>query len=162
MGAVLYSFGFTFKVTEQVKKGVRITHSYYTDVEGFTISGGSNRCFWKDGRGGLGDADIMSDFYQARQFKNISIQKFINRETLVIDKVYFLKLPFDFTFTVQSLSPSSRFRCLQLDAENARIVEPLNRDSRSEALYIEFSEPKIFYWHDNVERNTKTLVKEEL
>lgn len=162
MSALLYSFGFTLKVTEQVKEEVRVTHSYYTEVEKFWIFGGVNRHFWKDGRGGLGDADLMSEFYQAKELKNIIVQKYLNRETLIIDKVYDLRLPFEFTFEVQSLSPSSSFRSLQLDAKNARIAEPPERDSRYEELYIEFSDPKIIYRHDNVKGNTKRVVKDEL
>ncbi len=162
MTALLYDLQSTLRVAEQVKTGVRVTHSYYTQVDAFSVVGGLQRYIWKDGRGKIGDADVMSEFYQARQFRNIAIQKKLNRETLIIKKIYYLKLPFEITFVAQTLSPSSGFRSLQLDAKNARIVEPPNRDSRSEALFIEFSDPKIFYWHEKGRSAAPVIVKEEI
>lgn len=157
-----YYFGFKFGVTEQVKPGVRVTRYLRTQIEAFSVRGGIERYFWTDARNGYGDADLMSDFYQARQFNNITIQKFINRESLEIDKVYYLKLPFEFTFEVISLSTGSRFKGLQLSAKDGRIKEPPNRDSKSEALVVEFSKPTILYFHEVNKGSAKSIAADVL
>ena len=51
--ADLYNFNFSFGITEQVKPGVKVTHIYHTDLQGFSVVGGIERHFWTDGRSGL-------------------------------------------------------------------------------------------------------------
>lgn len=145
MGKPLYDIKFTFKVTEQAAKGVKETKTYSTDVDGFEVIGGGTRFIMADGRGGIGDADLMAEFYQARQFRNLNISKPFNRESFVMDKVYYLKLSFDFTLVIQSLMPASRFRSLQLNAKNARFTRPPDRGAMTERLYFKFSESDILH-----------------
>jgi hypothetical protein len=159
---LLYDLHLILRVTEQIKRGVRVVHSYYTPVDAFSVAGGPERFIWKDGRGKIGDADVMTEFYRARQFGNLMVRKLLNRETLIVEKIYERNLAFGLTFVVQGLAHSSPFRCLQLDAENARFAAPPDRDSRFEALSVEFSDARIFYWHENGKSGARAVVKEEI
>jgi hypothetical protein len=159
---LLYDLQLNLKVPEQERQGMKVTHSYYTQVDAFSVIGGLEKFIWKDGRGKTSGADVMAEFFQARRLSNITVQKLLNRETLIVNKIYRLKLPFEFTFVVQSLSHSTCFRSLQLDARDARIVEPPRRDSRCEALTIKFSDAKICYRHRRDKKTALSVVKEEI
>ena len=158
----MYDLHLTLRVTEQVKRSVKVTHSYYTPVDAFSAVGGPDRFIWKDGRGKTGDADVMTEFYRARRFGSLTIRKLLNRETLLVEKIYERRLAFGMTFVVQSLAHASPFRCLELDAGNARIAAPPDRDSRFEALVIEFTDARIYYWHENGKGCAPLVVREEI
>jgi len=159
---LLYDLQMTLRVAESASDGRLLIHSYYTQVEAFSVIGGLTNPIRKDGRGNVGDADVMSEFYQARQFRNLTIQKPVNRETMIVERLYEFALSFEFTFVVQSLSPSSRFRSLQLEARRARILEPPKRRARLESLVVKFTDAQIFYWHERDKRNAPAIVREEI
>lgn len=162
MAKPLYDFQLTLKAVDHEEIGYSLVINNRTEVESFSVAGGLKRMIWKDGREGIGDADIMAEFYQAKQFQNLFVQKTLNRSTLDFDRIYYRNLSFDLTFEVTSRHRSSRFSSMHLEAKNAQIIEPPNRDSRTEKIKIKFSEPKIFYWHGLKEKNVTKIVQSEL
>jgi hypothetical protein len=162
MGKPLYDIKFTFSVAEQLGKGVKITRTYKVDVDGFEVIGGGTRFIMADGRGGIGDADLMAEFYQARQFRNLNIVKPLNRESFVMDKIYYLKLSFEFTLVIQSLTPASRFRSLQLNAKNVRFTRPPDRGAMTERLFFKFSESDIVHSYYDYSEAQPIRVREYL
>jgi nitrate/nitrite transporter NarK len=119
----------------------------WTLVESFAVAGGIQRQIWGDLRDNVNQADIMSEFYEARHFKNLSILKLINRSSLAIDRIYYRNLSFSFTFVVTNMSKSSSFKYLVLRAEDGKIPDPPRRDSKWEGLKVTFSNPEIQYHH---------------
>lgn len=162
MAAPKYGIELALKVTEQVAKHVKETKTYSTKLEGFEVVGGLVRFIMADGRDGIGDGDVMSEFYQAKQFKKINVVKQLNYQMMVVDKIYYLKLSFDFTLLIQSLSPSSRFRSLQLNAKNAQIVKPPDRGVMTERLSIKYSDSEIYYFYNEYDGNSTTKVRVNL
>jgi len=141
----LYDFQMTVSLTE-VKKGVSETKSYFTEIEKFAIFGGSKRTFRKNGENGLGDADIMAEFYQAKQFHNLIVTRQLDQLSAVFRRIYDRQLAFEFNFVVRSLSFESRFRHLQLVTKKARITKPPSNYDGGDTLNIKYSDPEVFYW----------------
>ncbi|MDQ6787485.1 MAG: hypothetical protein M3033_11820 [Acidobacteriota bacterium] len=156
MAKILYDFEFNFQVTDGEETGYTEVVGDSTEVEDFSVIGGLAGILSRDGRGDTDDARIMAEFYQARQFHNLQIKKPLNRVTLNIDRIYYRKLSFQFSFAVSSLSPNSKFKGLELEAKDAQITVPPNRNSNFEVLIITFSEPKIHYWTHTKEGNLIT------
>jgi len=149
----LYDFQMTVTVNE-----VNETRSYFTDIEKFAIFGGSKRTIRKYGENGIGDADIMSEFYQAKQFQNLIVTRQLDPVSLVFRRLYDRQIHFEFNFVVRSLSPDSRFRHLQLTTKKARIIKPPSTNDEGDTLSIKYSDPQVFYWHtENV-----SVVKEKI
>jgi hypothetical protein len=144
----LYSFQMIFMVTEN-NKGGRETKRYSTEIEKFAVFGGLKRTIRKRGENGIGDADLMAEFYQAKQFHNLIVTKPSDPISLVFRRIYDRKLHFAFKFTVKSLSPESRFRNLQLVTKKAYMVKPPSPDDEGDTLNIKYSEPRVFYWHES-------------
>ena len=144
----LYSFQMIFTVTEATKGGQETT-SYSAEIEKFAVFGGLKRTIRKNGEDGIGDADIVAEFYQAKQFLNLIVTKASDPVSLVFRRIYDRKLRFEFNFTVRSLSPESRFRHLQLITKKAHMVKPPSQDNEGDTLNIKYSDPQVFYWHGN-------------
>ena len=122
--------------------------SYFTEVEKFAVRGGSKRTIRKNGENEIGDADIISEFYQAKQYMNLVVTVPLNLDTLLFQKVFNRKISFDFVLSVKSLSPQSRLRSLQLNAEKARLIKPPTAETElSSTLCIEYSNLQVFYWY---------------
>jgi hypothetical protein len=153
----IYSFQMIFTVTENKKGGQEMT-SYSTEIEKFAVLGGSKRTIRKNGENGIGDADIMSEFYQAKQFHNLIVTRQVDPVSAVFRRIYDRQLSFEFNFTVKSLTPESRFRHLQLVTKKARITKPPSNYEGGDTLNIKYSEPQVFYW----QANDAELVKEKL
>jgi hypothetical protein len=136
----------TFWVTE-VKKGVSETSTYSTEIEKFAVFGGSKRTIKKYGENGIGDADIMSEFYQSKQFLNLIVTRATDSLSLVFRRLYDRQLRFAFKFVVKSLSTESRFRHLQLATKKARIIKPPSPGDGGDTLNIKYSDPQVSYWH---------------
>jgi hypothetical protein len=145
MSTPLYEFQMSFSVTEQVQKHVKKTVSYFTLIESFSILGGADRIMRKNGEDNLGDADMMSEFYQAKQFQHLKIKKALNRESQALFKVYYDKLSFEFTLMVRSLALPSRFRFLQLVSTNARINDAPQKNGAEINWIIKYSNPQVLY-----------------
>lgn len=152
----VYDFQLSLNVT-LTKKGVSRTNNYSTGVERFAVLGGVKRSIRRGGENGMGDADIISEFYQAKQFRNLTITRKRDQESLVYWSLYDRQLPFEFTFTVKSLSPQSRFRHIQLVTKKARIVKPPTSHD-GDTLNIVFSDPQIFYYY----ADSLGMVKEKI
>lgn len=144
----LYEFQMSFTVT-QSKNGAHNKSNYLTDIEKFAVLGGSKRTIRKNGENEIGDADIMAEFYQAKQFLNLIVTKPLNLESLTLQRVYERGLSFDFVLQVKSLEPQSRFRFIQLNAEKARITKPPATSLDGDTLNIKYSKPQVFYWYAN-------------
>jgi hypothetical protein len=144
----IYSFEMTFWVTE-VKKGVSETTAYTTEIEKFAVFGGSKRTIKRRGENGIGDADIMSEFYQAKQFLNLIVTCATDSLGLVFRRLFDRQMHFAFKFVVKSLSTESRFRHLQLVTKKALIVKPPSPVEGGDTLNIKYSSPQVFYWHSN-------------
>ncbi|MBS1793608.1 MAG: hypothetical protein JSS81_07130 [Acidobacteria bacterium] len=142
MGKKLYRIEWSFHAVENKEE-----IDGWTEVEAFAVAGGIQRKIWSDLRGNVSEADIMSEFYEARHFKNLTIEKLINRATLNIDRIYYRKLSFRFTFIITSLSKGSSFKYLVLRAEDGKIPDLPLRDSKAEGLKVTFSNPEIKYFH---------------
>lgn len=153
----LYSFHMIFTVTETTKKGKAMT-SYSTDIEKFAVLGGSKRTLYRYGDDGLGDADIMAEFYQAKQFNTLIVTRDIDPVSAVFRRMYDQQLSFEFDFTVKSLEPGSRFRHLQLITKKARITKPPSNSDGGDTLNIKYSNPQVFYSY----AGGTELVKEKL
>src|SRR4029453_17988431 len=91
----IYDFRMVFTVTEVIK-GVSQVTTYATDVEKWAIFGGAKRTIKKKGQNGIGDADVMSEFYQAKQFDNLILTKPRNSESAIFQMIFDKKLPFQF------------------------------------------------------------------
>ena len=135
----LYNFQISVTVTE-VKKGAKVTNFYFTEIEKFAVLGGSKRTIKKNGENGIGDADIMAEFHQAKHFHNLVFTKQLNLESLTFQRIYDRKLSFDFVLVVRSLSLQSRFRFLQLKAKKARIVKRSLTNYEGDTLNIKYSD----------------------
>jgi hypothetical protein len=153
----LYSFEMLFTVNE-VNKGVKKMTTYSTGIEKFAVLGGSKRTIRATGEDGLGDADIMSEFYQAKQFQNLIVTRAVDPVSAVFRRIYDQQLRFEFNFTVKSLAPESRFRHLQLVTKKARITRPPSNYDGGDTLNIKYSDPQVFYW----QASDAVLVKEKL
>lgn len=135
-------------VLAEAKKGASENKSFFMDnIYRFAILGGAERSFRKNGEKNLGDADLMSEFYQAKQFHNLIVSKELDIESITLYKMYEKKLPFEFTFAVRSLDLKSRFRFLKLVSKRARIIKPPSMDDEGETLNIKYSNPEIIYWY---------------
>jgi hypothetical protein len=144
----VYSFQLTIWVTE-VKKGESETSSYSTEIEKFAVFGGSKRTIRKHGENGIGDADIMAEFYQAKQFLNLIVTRATDSLSLVFRRIYDRQLRFAFKFVVKGLSQESTFRHLELVTKRAHLVKPPRQDDSGDTLSIKYSDPQVFYWHSN-------------
>jgi len=153
----LYNFQMTVTLTE-VQKGVSETNSYFTEIEQFAVFGGLARTIRRNGENGIGDADIMVEFYQAKQFRNLIVTRDSDSTSIVFRRIYDKKLSFEFNFVVRSLSPTSRFRHLQLVTKKARIIKPPSPAEGGDTLNIKYSDPQVFYWHATDE----SMVKEKV
>lgn len=152
----LYSFQMMFKVNADQKSGLEITE-FSTEIEKFAVLGGLKRTIRQNGENGIGDADIMAEFYQAKQFNTLIVTRAIDPLSALFRKIYDRKLSFEFSLTVKSLEPESRFRQLQLVTKKARITKPpSNYDG--DTLSIKYSSPQVFYSH----AGSTNLVKEKL
>lgn len=144
----IYEFQMSFTVTEG-KNGTQKKSSYFTEIEKFAVLGGSKRTIRKNGENGIGDADIMAEFYQSKQFLNLIVTKPLNLESLTFQRIYDRQLSFDFVLLVRSLELQSRFRFIQLNAEKARITKPPTTNDEGDTLNIKYSNPQVFYWYTN-------------
>lgn len=153
----LYDFQMIFTVYD-VNNGAKQMTTYSTEIEKFAVFGGSKRTIRKNGENGIGDADIMSEFYQAKQFRTLIMTRAADQLSAVFRRIYDRKLKFDFSFTVKSLEPESRFRHLQLVSKNAHITKPPS-DYEGDTLNIKYSNPQVFYFQAGSGENT---VKEKL
>ena len=144
----LYEFQMSFTVTEG-KNGAHNKSNYFTELEKFAVLGGSKRTMRKNGENGIGDADMMAEFYQAKQFLNLIVTKPLDLDSIAFQRIYDRKLSFDFVLQVRSLSQDSRFRFIQLNAEKARITKPPSIDYEGDTLNIKYSNPQVFYWYAN-------------
>lgn len=162
MGKPLYDIKFTFSVTEKPARNVKITRTYSVDLDGFEVIGGSTRFIMTDGRGGISEADLMSEFFQARQFKNLNVVKQINRESFVVEKAYYRKLPLEFILLIQSLQPTSRFRSLQLSAKNVQFAKAPDRGATTERLFFKFADSDIVHSYYDYSEAAPIKVKEML
>lgn len=149
----LYDFQMNVTVTE-ANKG---TPSFFTEIEKFAVLGGSKRTIKRYGLDGIGDADIMMEFHQAKQFRNLVFTKELNLQTLTFQRIYDHRLSFDFVLAVKSLEPQSRFRFIQLNAKKARIIKPPLTNDEGDTLSIKYSDPQVFYWYTN---NTSVVFEE--
>lgn len=152
----IYSFQMIFTVYD-VNDGAKQMTTYSTEIEKFAVLGGSKRTIRANGEYGIGDADIMSEFYQAKQFHNLIVTRQVDQLSAVFRRIYDRKLSFDFSFTVRSLEPESRFRHLQLVSKKARITKPPS-DFDGDTLNIKYSAPQVFYF----QANESDVVKEKL
>jgi hypothetical protein len=150
----LYDFQMTVTLAD-VKKGGSGPASYFTEIEKFAVFGGSKRTIRKNGENGIGDADIMSEFYQAKQFHNLIVTRQLDQMSAVFRWIYDQQLRFGFNFVVRSLSPESRFRHLQLVSKKARITKPPSNFGSGDTLNIKYSDPQVFYWQANEAGMTK-------
>lgn len=143
----LYEFQMLLTIT-MTKNGVSEMTTYSTDIERFAVLGGAKRSIRRNGANGMGDADIMSEFYQAKQFKNLTITRRMDELSLVFRRLYDRQMNFEFTFTVKSLSTESRFRHLQLVTKKARISKPPSSHD-GDTMNITFADPQVFYFYTN-------------
>ncbi|HLL99588.1 MAG TPA: hypothetical protein VK400_00915 [Pyrinomonadaceae bacterium] len=144
----LYEFQMSFTVFER-ENGTNTKSTYFTDIEKFAVLGGSKRTMRKNGEDGIGDADMMAEFYQAKQFLNLIVTKPLNADSLAFQRIYDRRLSFDFVLQVRSLSPESRFRFLELNAVKGRITKPPSTYDGGDTLNIKYSNPQVFYWYTN-------------
>jgi predicted nucleotidyltransferase len=144
----LYEFQMSFTVLEG-KNGAQKKSSYFAEIEKFAVFGGSKRTIRKNGENGIGDADIMAEFYQSKQFLNLIVTMPLTLDSVAFQRIYDQQLSFDFTLQVKSLEPESRFRFIQLNAEKARITKPPSIDAEGDTLNIKYSNPQVFYWYAN-------------
>lgn len=142
----IYEFQMSFAVMDG-KNGANNKSHYFTEIEKFAVFGGLKRTMRKNGENGIGDADMMVEFYQAKQFLNLIVTKPLNLESLTLQRIYDRGLSFDFAFQVRSLALESRFRFIQLNAEKARIIKPPSTDDEGDTLNIKYSNPKVIYWY---------------
>jgi hypothetical protein len=141
----IYEFQFGVKLTE-VKKGGSETKSLFTtNVIKFAILGGAKRTIRKGGEKGIGDADVMSEFYQAKQFHNLILTKELDIDTFTYYKIYDKKISFELYFAIRSLDMESRFRFLQLKSNKAQIIKPPSTDDEGETLNIKYANPEVVY-----------------
>lgn len=152
----IYDFQMIFTVYD-VSSGAKQMTTYSTGIEKFAVFGGSKRTITKNGENGIGDADIMSEFYQAKQFRTLIMTRATDQLSTVFRRIYDRKLSFDFSLTVRSLEPESRFRHLQLVSKKARILKPPS-DFEGDTLNIKYSDPQVFYF----QANGGEVVKEKL
>lgn len=144
----LYEFQMSFSVMDG-KSGANGKSHYFTEIEKFAVLGGLKRTMRKNGENGIGDADMMVEFYQAKQFLNLVVTKPLDLESLTFQRIYDRGLSFDFALQVRSLALESRFRFIQLNAEKARITKPPSLDDEGDTLNIKYSNPKVIYWYAN-------------
>jgi hypothetical protein len=144
----LYEFQMSFTVFER-KNGANTKSTYFTDIEKFAVLGGSKRTMRKNGENGIGDADMMAEFYQAKQFLNLIVTMPLSLDSITFQRIFERRLSFDFVFQVRSLELESRFRFIQLNAEKARIAKPPSLDVEGDTLNIKYSNPQVFYWYAN-------------
>jgi hypothetical protein len=142
----LYEFQMSFTLTER-KNGANNKSHYFTEIEKFAVLGGLKRTMRKNGENGIGDADMMAEFYQAKQFLNLIVTKPLDLESLTFQRIYDRQLSFDFAFQVRSLALESRFRFIQLNAEKARITKPPSISDEGDTLNIKYSNPQVIYWY---------------
>ena len=140
----LYSFEMIFSVVE-VNRGIREKTDYATEIEKFAVFGGFKRTIRRNGEDGFGDADIMAEFYQAKQFRNLIVTRPVDQLSAVFRRLFDQKLNFEFSFTVRSGAAESRFRHLQLVTKKARLVKPPSNYDGGDTLNIKYSEPQVFY-----------------
>ena len=164
----LYSFQMIFTVPESRNGGREMT-TYSTEIEKFAVLGGSKRTIRKNGESGIGDADIMAEFYQAKQFNTLIVTRLVDPVSAVFRRIYDQQLQFDFNLTVKSLEPESRFRHLQLVTKKARITKPPSNYDGGDTLSIKYSSPQVFYFSasatDELEKeklSTVEIIKEKL
>jgi hypothetical protein len=134
------------RLTEAGQGGQETKVHYVDSIYKFAILGGSKRSFTSFGED-KGDAEVMSEFYQAKQFHNLIISKGFGFDTFMFQKIYDKHLSFEFTFMVSNVNPDARFRILQLDAKRARIIKPPAGDGAGETLNIKYSSPQVIYWY---------------
>jgi hypothetical protein len=144
----LYEFQMSFTVTER-KNGANTKSHYFTEIEKFAVLGGSKRTIRKNGEYGIGDADVIAEFYQSKQFLNLIVTMPLSLDSLTFQRIYDRQLSFDFVLQVKSLEPESRFRFIQLNAEKARITKPPSLSEDGDTLNIKYSNPQVFYWYAN-------------
>ena len=157
MGNDLYDIEFSFGA---LQSGVGFT---ITEAQFFGVMGGKDREIYSSpGINNISEAEIMAEFYQARHFQNVYLQKWINRASLEIDKLYYEKLSFSFNLVISNKSKSARFRSLALFANDGRISKPIKRDSRRELLQITFSDPKLDYFYQIKQGNKISINQESL
>jgi hypothetical protein len=144
----LYEFQMSFTVFEH-KNGATSKSNYFTEIEKFAVFGGSKRTMRKNGENGIGDADMIAEFYQSKQFLNLIVTMPLTLEALTFQRIYDRQLSFDFVLQVRSLALESRFRFIQLNAEKARIIKPPSLDAEGDTLNIKYSNPQVFYWYAN-------------
>jgi hypothetical protein len=143
----IYAFQLNVVLTE-VNKGVSETKVLHmNNVSKFAILGGAKRTITVGGDKGIGDADVMSEFYQAKQFHNLILTKELDFDTFTLYRIYDKKLTFQFSFLVKSLTAESRFRILELSANKARILKPPSTEDEGETLNIQYSNPQVLYWY---------------
>src|SRR5262245_43569650 len=140
-----YQFHMMVTFTAKKKGGGTEQTSFSTEINRFGIMGGSERSFRPNGEGGLGDADLMSEFYQAKHFHNLVVTKQVNSSSPIFQRIYDGQLSFSFTFTVRSLDSQSRFRSLRLVARNAHITKPPTSSGDGVTLNIKYSNPEVFH-----------------
>jgi hypothetical protein len=140
----LYEFQLMVTVTEKKKAGSE-SLSFTTGLEKFAVLGGSKRTIRRGGENGIADADIMSEFYQAKHFHNLVVTKQVNSASLIFQRIFDHQLSFGFTLTVKSLEPQSRFRSIRLVTRKARITKPPTTSDEGVTLNIKYSDPEVFH-----------------
>ncbi len=135
-----YEFQFGVKLGGSESKSL-----FSINVLRFAILGGSKRSIRRNGENNMGDAEVMSEFYQAKQFHNLVLTKELDIETFTYYKIYEKKLSFELYFAVRSLDMKSRFRFLQLKSSRARIIKPPSTGDEGETLNIQYSNPEVVY-----------------
>jgi hypothetical protein len=146
MASPIYEFQLSVYYQAEGKKGGRESKSFFIDnITKFAILGGAKRTIRNDGSNGIGDAELMAEFYQAKQFHNLILTKDLDLETFTLYKIYEKQIPFEFSFAVRSLNVDSRFRFLQLKSKTARIIKPPSTEDQGETLNIKYSSPEVFY-----------------
>ncbi len=156
----LYHIEFAFEATDTDADGNTEKVEGFSEVQTFEVPGGIKRAFWNRSDNGMGDADVMSEFYQVKQIQKLHIQKPINRSSLSIDRIFYRKLTFSFNLVVKSLADKARFWTLSVQANDARMEKKLVRDATREAFVISFSAPQVDYFR-SMKEGSKTIVKAE-
>ena len=82
-----YRLELAFSALDDYETGSTEQFGGFTEVRTFEVPGGSRRSFWSDQELKLGVADRMAEFYQAKQFERLQIQKLRNRASLSISLI---------------------------------------------------------------------------
>lgn len=145
----LYEFQMAVRMAEVVKGARELKTHFVNSIFRFAILGGAKRSIRRNGENNIGDADLMSEFYQAKQFNTLIVSKDLDFDSFLFQKIYDKHLSFEFSFMVRTLNPESRFKILQLDAKNARVIKPPATEGDGETLNIKYSSPQVIYWHSD-------------